>query len=401
MRWFMGLLAMSLFAAVGLSCLRPGAAPHRDAPATGAPARRSANPATAVTDRGADAPSVSGVHVASELLPTDTIVALLFEGSLGYSLQRITVRRDAKIVRSDEIRLPDDHSDRSYAGPVATSRESCVVISSGSGGSSQPQVTAYQWRLGVGEVTALGSPSTPPWPGQVRGCGIKSYSGLSRYSLVFPPAPEALSDPPWFWTPGSREWLRLDEAYPALGTVAKRLVPAATYSPDGSRLAVAVQRGTTRAPHGTPEIVVFDVPKGRVATYHGPRRYVWALGVSSDNSELCWTEPDYPAGSGFGVLSLKTGDHRYWPLAGQTAVPKAVRNTHEWLFSNQATDTVAFSGDGRRIYFGSLHLTAFDRVSQEWQVLSTVGEDWFSPPHVAGFTVLPQEQLGQWQYCGK
>ena len=379
-------LALGVVAVTSLWCLLGEVEPDKSARATPRREGRAAVPEAAASERSGGAPPASGADVVSAGAPVDIIAVLLLHTEGDYALQTIAVYADGRIVRQAEIRLPESEEGRSYAGPVATSADSYVVI--GWEGSPQ-QVTAYQWRPGAKEATQIGSPSRTPWPDYVPSCGMKSYSRISTYALVFPCAGERLADPPWLWRPGARRWIRPEQAYPALRVIGKKLVLAAAYSPDGSLLAVAVIPAVPADNGGPPpEIRVYDPAKRSLRSFRGPRRSVWALAISPDNSELCWTEPGSPGERGFGVLSLNTGKHRYWRVARQTSLPKAMRGPGEWPGTEQTDDNVAFSGDGRRIYFSSWWwLVAFDRSSGQWQVI------WKNEPgsSLQGFAILPAD----------
>jgi hypothetical protein len=317
------------------------------------------------------------------------MVILWHEGLGRYSLAHVTVPPGGTAVTHTKIPLSERYG---YSGPVATSPETCLLL----GDRPAPQELEYaalQWRLGSQDVTEIAAPSRAFYASW--GVELSSYSRLSGDALLYPNAPEGLADLPVTWIPGTDHWEALADAYPHLRGVATQIT-AASYSPDGSLLAVALRH----------KILAYDLQKGVLKTLVGPKQYVWSLCISPDNSEICWLDNGYAGAmsgwiehgqktvkldryndAGFGILSLRTNRSRYRRLSQEVGLPAEFTG---WV--GQPESKCAFSPDGKSLYFLSSGLIRLDRASGRWStVAGMTGE---SGPYLSGFAVMPRDEQG-------
>lgn len=358
---------------------------------TRSPAPRPARPKAARAAIPAPQPSAppkSADRAGSEPAQTGDVIVIFWHEGLGrYSLAHVTVPPGGTAVTHTKIPLSERYG---YSGPVATSSETCLLL-------GQRQVdqeleyAALQWRLGSRELIQIASPSRAFYASW--GVELNSYSRVSGDALLYPPAPEGFADPPVTWIPGSDHWRELADAYPRLKGVAKQITTA-SYSPDGSLLAVALRH----------KILAYDLQKGVLKTLVGPKQYVWSLCISPDNSEICWLDTGYARAmsewlehgqetvkldrykdAGFGILSLRTNRSRYRRLSQEAGLPAEFTG---WV--GQPDSKCAFSPDGKRLYFLSSGLIRLDRSSGHWSTVAGMAGE--SPPYLSGFAVMPRDE---------
>jgi len=313
--------------------------------------------------------------------PVDRLVLLWYQGAVegSYTLQEISVSADGTVTAGPQVPLPTRYL--FYSGPVATSEDSCIVVAT-RGGSGE--VFAYQWRLGDSPVCQIGGRSARfryGWPQT-----LLAYSRVSGSALVAMQAPEGMLDPPMVWVPGTENWKALADAYPVLRKAGPRVFTTATYSPDGTLLAVGAAREEDRNPSRPASILLVHLTTGKMQEFTGPHQFVRRMAISADNAELRWrdsTDPwrqEHGSRAGLGVLSLRTGRARYRRFA------------EEKVLMDWAPDDVLgqYSADGKRRYHGSDGLVCLDISSGRWERL--ISDTEWPPNRLRGLAVMPAQR---------
>jgi hypothetical protein len=369
-----GWLGVQVLPACGRRPAPRPARPKAARPASPAP-QPSAPPKSA--DRAGSEPAQTG----------DAMVILWHEGLGRYSLAHVTVPPGGTAVTHTKIPLSERYH---YSGPVATSPETCLLLGD-RGAPQELEYAALQWRLGSQDVTEMASPSRAFYADW--GVELSSYSRLSGDALLYPNAPEGFADPVVTWIPGTDHWEELADAYPHLKGVATQIT-AASYSPDGSLLAVAARQ----------KILAYDLRKRRWKAYAGPKQYVWSLCISPGNSEVCWLDCgraramsewiehgeetvtlDRYDGAGFGIVCLRTGRSRYRRLSQEAGLPAEFTG---WV--GQPDSKCAFSPDGKSLYFLSSGLIRLDRASGRWSTVAGMAGE--LGPYLSGFAIMPRAE---------
>ncbi len=382
---------------LGCSRQQPTSEPR---PPTAAPTSAAREPADEAASSSAPEPSAAEPEHAAAAPVRDTLVLFLYRDAPTHEwLQQIRVHDDGSITWGPEVPLPTLPDAWYYSGPLATSPDSCLLISSG--GYSK-DIIAYQWRVGQAGLVQIGSLCQSfyhDWSLEA-----VSYSRLLGHALVAQHAPEGLLDPPVVWVLGSESWSRLPQAYPALHHLDNKRITTARYSPDGSLLAVAASRKGTHEDAPPVDIFLLDLRSGAVRTFAGPRQYVWDISISPDNRELRWYDTGYAAASaefettgdgpqldeyhdsGTGVISLTTGETSYARLADQRD-----RTEPSSVLTGYPGDRLGVhSHDGERLYYLSSGLIYFDRSSRQFHRLLEKDSD--GRGHLGGFAILPPQQ---------
>jgi hypothetical protein len=318
----------------------------------------------------------------------DCIVLLRAEYPSHWRLEQTAVGYGGELRVLAQAPLPDRYGH--YWGPVATSSDTCITVGEEMTETGVYVYAAFQLRLSTQTVAEIGAPSQAvPWPTGDFGRSITSYSPLSGAALLSHRAPEGLSDPYYVWVPGSALWRRFPAAYPALDQAAD-WISAACFSPDGSLLAAAAGR----------EVLIYSLKTGELRTFEGPRHSVWSLCISQDNSELFWTDTDWPdrvhphrpkafgpVEAGFGVLSLQEGTSSYWAISEEKGLPLEPAAWAGW--GDQAYARCAFSTDGQRVYVQVSN--ALVRLSRDTRRWDTIVEE----EGLVGFAVVPADANGE------
>lgn len=378
---------------------------RRAQPLTAAPTTPALEAANAGSSSSTPEPTQADPEQAVTPHVRDTLVLLWYIGGDGvrYWLQHVRVHDDLSVTQGSRVPLPTLPDGWHYSGPLATSPDSCLLIS---GGQYSKDIIAYQWRAGQPDLVQIGSLCQSfyhSWDLEA-----VSYSRWLGHALVAGHAPEGLLDPPVVWTPGSESWSRLPQAYPALRDLDPTAITTARYSPDGSLLAVAAFRKTWHyedSPHPPPvDILLLDLKSGEARRLAGPRQYVWDIAISPDNRELRWYDTAYVAAlaefavtgnglevdehcnAGIGTISLATGETSYRRLVDQsdeTDPPVA-------LTGSPLGQLGVHSYDGERLYYVSSGLVCFDRSSRQSHRL--LENDSGGRGYLGGFAVLPPPQ---------
>jgi len=314
----------------------------------------------------------------------DSLVLLRSRAS-GRKLEQVVIRPTGETVKVAEVPLPPGF----HLGLALMSRGTCFVVNWGDVGKKS---TAYKWAIGSKKVVPVGR-----LPASNQTLFLDSYSRMSDRAIAYEYVGEGYSYP-LLWQKRSDSWEEIPDVYPDLR---KHLLPSpgvticsASFSPDGSLLAVGVPRTDTT------NILLYHLATRQVRVLKtGRTQYIWVVGVSADNQEVAWLESvggsegeeeaektvDPYAASGFGIISVKTGRKEYWPLEKVAGLPP--KQPYEHPFPMQGQARVAFSADNQRIFFPmSVGLVRFDRKTQRARVVEKESDSFvvLPPAHRAG-----------------